>query len=319
MFDNKYINGLRNLQKRFVFISRRDNINIMKLWVTALFDYIRYGVTPNEFTTFSFYEKKHVLKRTYYTARWQNKIEAMFNAPQNAPYFNDKSKFNAAFSKYVQRSWIFCPDHNNLEINDFIKSHTDLIVKPTNLSSGHGIHKLDKSKVDVDSLIRDRALLEEICENHHQLKILAPSALSTVRIYTLLDKNSNVHILGSFLRMGGKKNAIVDNFHSGGVYVRIDFESGIILTNGKNIDGEIFERHPLSGVRFIGFQLPLWEKVKKTLYDIVGFFPDSCFIGWDIAILENRVELIEGNYIADPGFMQSLDNGGKLFDLLKSY
>lgn len=312
------IDGIKKLNKRFDVIKREHKCTKLSLWCSAFCDFIRYGVTPNEFTTFTFYEKKHIVKKTYYTARYQNKIEKMFNAEKNAEYFNDKSKFNESFSEFVKRKWLYCTDKTDKsEIEEFVNGAYEIMVKPTGLSSGRGIYKLDKTECDVEKL--RGCLLEERVYNHKEIQRLSPGALCTVRMYTVLDRKGDLHYLGTFLRMGGKKDAVVDNYHSGGLYARIDTPTGIIVTKGKTIEGKLTDVHPLSGVYFIGFKMPLWDQVIETVEKAARIFPESRFIGWDIAILDDRVELIEGNYVADPGFMQSLDNGGKLYELKELY
>lgn len=316
---NRYFAGIQKLKQRFNAISRKKKCSRIGLWSAALWDFMLYGVTPNEFTTFAFYEKKHILKKTYYTARHQKRIEAMYNAPENAKYFHDKSLFNQTFAKFVKRKWLLCSEHSAEEIEDFIRQNEVILVKPIGLSSGNGIYQLDKNSYNVHELKQKGYLLEERLFNHDAIRSFSPGALCTVRIYTVLGRDGKVHWLSTLLRMGGKIDAVVDNYHSGGFYARIDEYLGRLMTKGKGIDGEMHEHHPLSGQRFVGFQLPNWEMVREAVEEVAHYLPQSRFIGWDVAILQDRVELIEGNYIADPGLMQSLDIGGQLIQLKELY
>jgi hypothetical protein len=49
----------------------------------------------------------------------------------------------------------------------------------------------------------------------------------------------------------------------------------------------------------LGCQIPNWEKVISGVKDAAKSFPQCRFIGWDVAIIENGIELIEGNHNPD--------------------
>ena len=60
-----------------------------------------------------------------------------------------------------------------------------------------------------------------------------------------------------------------------------------------------FEAHPLTGTRFIGFQIPLWNQVLDLVRAAARrayALPQCHWIGWDIAILPDGVALVEGNW-----------------------
>lgn len=55
----------------------------------------------------------------------------------------------------------------------------------------------------------------------------------------------------------------------------------------------------------IGFQIPQWADLKKFVYDAMEVIPQARLLAWDVAILSDGFEMIEGNYNGDPGFMQA--------------
>lgn len=61
----------------------------------------------------------------------------------------------------------------------------------------------------------------------------------------------------------------------------------------------------------IGFEVPNWQDLIDFIFRATQVFPTSRMIAWDVAVLENGFEMIEGNYNGDPGFMQTPSNTGK--------
>lgn len=277
--------------------------------------HLRYGVTPNEYIGWAFYKKSPLERKEFYTARDEKKYETKFNDQTKADIFNKKELTLKTFSDFVKRDWIFAPEKTIDEIKSFISSHKKMIVKPNNLSSGRGIHVLNEQRYP-QSLIKNECLLEDFVEQHPVLSSVNPSSVNTIRVYSLKSTNeighikfnawrkSNTIIFSASIRVGGK-NAEVDNFHAGGVGYPIDVESGIIKSSGKNILGQKFSYHPTSGVKMIGFEIPMWDNLLNYIHDLNQVVETARLIAWDIAITPEGFELIEANYEGDPGFMQS--------------
>ena len=58
---------------------------------------------------------------------------------------------------------------------------------------------------------------------------------------------------------------------------------------------------------------------RSKVCEIALLNPDVAYVGWDIALdSEGRLELIEGNYSADPDVLQKADQVGK-WNKLKQY
>ena len=90
---------------------------------------------------------------------------------------------------------------------------------------------------------------------------LCPHSVNTIRVMTrIIDGKAELFYAAA--RIGNGK-AVVDNFHQGGVGVRIDTEKGILFGNALSKDLEEVEVHPATGVKFDGFEIPYWEEIKK--------------------------------------------------------
>jgi hypothetical protein len=92
---------------------------------------------------------------------------------------------------------------------------------------------------------------------------------------------------------------VVDNFAKGGLVAPIDAANGTIcgpaLQRDESLGVATVDRHPDSGAEFTGFRIPMWTEVVALAIKAHEAFPSLHFIGWDIAILQQGLVLIEGN------------------------
>jgi hypothetical protein len=234
----------------------------------------------------------------------------------------DKQKFNRYFSVLLGRQWLYAPDASDEQIRKFFCEQKQVVVKTNRGEKGAGVYKLSYSDVtDIkafcESAQKDCLMLEETVKQHPDLSSINPTSVNTLRINTVMDKAGVPHILSAALRMGVGQS-ITDNFSSGGVVAQIDLDSGILFTLAVGKDAQTYIKHPTSGVVLPGFQIPHWESVKGIVLSAAKMVPQTRWIGWDVAVTEQRPLLIEGN--SDPGgnLMQLATQTG-VYYTLRSY
>ena len=167
-----------------------------------------------------------------------------------------------------------------------------MLIKPLDGGQGKGIFKI-KNDSDFNLASNPNCIAEEILIQHEKMRELNPTSVNTVRVLTFKGK-----IIACALRIGGD-NAIVDNLHSNGVCVHLDKDSGII--DALCIDNNLnkYLKHPKTGKVLVGFQVPNWEILISRVLEAAKVVPEVQYVGWDVAVLENDVAIIEGNH--DPG------------------
>lgn len=309
-----YTNGLKRLTKMLVPVAEHYGKPKLYFWLDALGANIRWGVTPNQYIGYRFYQKSRLERAEFYTHRQHYRYEALLNDRKYYDTFWDKEKFNLAFREFVHRDWLFCAGATEEEVNTFLQRHEKVMVKPTSASAGKGIHVYaGESPAD---LIRSGVLLEEYVKQHHRMAELNPSCVNTVRLYTILDRDGTPHILSASIRVGGAGSE-VDNFHSGGVGYPLDAEHGVVMAAGRAMTGERYLYHPGTGAKMIGFEVPEWDKLVAFVFKATQVIPSARMIAWDVAVLEDGFEMLEGNYNGDPGFMQTPSDTGKKREILK--
>lgn len=151
-------------------------------------------------------------------------------------------------------------------------------------------------------------MVQEYIENHDDIKRLNPFALSTIRIVTTRF-NKDVHILSGDMRVSCQENAVVDNFHKRGAIIHVDTESGKLEKYGHRRLETTLKVHPISKIKFEGYQLPYWQETLEMVKKLHMLFPQFSSLGWDIAITPTGPKVIETNYHWDIAVPQTTIGG----------
>ena len=109
----------------------------------------------------------------------------------------------------------------------------------------------------------------------------------------------------------GNGTSSVDNFHKGGMACLVDLETGKLVGEAFNKNLDYFAAHPKSHIKFDGFQIPNWEKIKKLVLEASLVNKNIHVVGWDVAVTKEGATFIEGN--RRPGFdlVQVLSKRGR--------
>lgn len=281
---------------------KRFNINVKKFyhgkylraWTSFLFCVMRFGCSFDDYFRYEFYKKSNYERDKFITYRRSKKIIRKYNKSKDKSIFYDKQKFNEYFSDYIKREYLSLENASQEQFVDFCLKHNGGIMKPRRGGQGIGIFKISVSDINRYHIDDYRGyIIEEILVQHSELDLLNSSSVNTIRVLTFKKK-----IVACAIRVG-VKNAPVDNLHSNGVCGCIDINTGCVIAPFINNQLEKYLYHPTNGSRLIGFQVPNWELVKQEVYKASNLLPEVGYVGWDVAILENNVALIEGNH--DPG------------------
>ena len=178
-----------------------------------------------------------------------------------------------------------------------------LFCKPIDGGMGQNIFIIDRNthrKIATDLInlvFSNDFIFQELILQHEVLKKINSSSINTLRILTYKNKKNEVEILSGFIRVG-RKGAIVDNAHAGGIVVPFNIESGKIYGEGLQLidnGGGTFYKHPNTGIIFDNFQIPHYIQVKKIVTEASSLFKLP-FLGWDVAITPNGPVIVEVNH-----------------------
>ena len=68
--------------------------------------------------------------------------------------------------------------------------------------------------------------------------------------------------------------------------------------------------HPGTDIVMLGYRIPNWDKVIEGSEKAAEMLPQIRIIGWDVAITEDGIELIEGNHNPDYELFEFLGSTG---------
>lgn len=305
------IQRVRNMS----FASMFERINLVKTktkkpkWIIFLdmvWCGVRYGAGYVDYDVIGFYQLNHKQRKTMLTRGINNKFVRKLNEKEYWYLFDQKNEFNQKFSKFVTRDWIYPISEKKEETFNWIQKHGIFFAKPNGGQCGKGIEKIkvadwkkeEEKKNALENLyqylVENRLeLLEEPIEQHEVLNTLNASSVNTIRMVTVMNTRKEVTILTAFIRIGNGKH--VDNFNSGGMTAKVDVETGKILEEAVNKNGEIFEKHPITGTEIKGFKIPYFKEAKEMVKEAAKLSEHVRYIGWDVAITVNGPTLVEGN------------------------
>ena len=321
-----YLKDLKAYGAFFRDTAKKYHISTAALYADCVACRLLHGARVSDYVGFSMFQMSGRERRSYVTVHRSNKLEKMFNAApaEEKAKIGDKHLFNQVFAAFVQRDWLYAPDHTDEEIRSFLQRHDAIIVKPLNQSKGIGVRREETAALLQDNgaaflkLARqEKLLLEELIRQHPVLSAVNPSSVNTIRVSSARDRAGEVHIIGASLR-GGGKDSVVDNLHAEGVQYPIDVATGCILRGGVKYNGEknvLF--HPSTGTKMIGLQIPNWDKILTAVKEAGKLLPHMRYIGWDVAVTETGCDIIEANYLQGSNGMQQ-DGVGK-YHIIKQY
>ncbi len=288
------------------------NMNFIQKFIMMIdfyFCILKYGTIASDYFEYEFWKKKACVRKTYITMLKSIKMQKFFN--QGSPeLLVNKRKFNEHFKSVRNINNFYFDEDKSLEdFQDFvIESKHNIIAKTFWGASGVGIYKPDVSTTEKIAQVYNKLksdsnyFCEECFVQTGTLHEVNPNCVNTIRVYTLFD-GEEVHIMNTCVRFGGSTSC-VDNIHSGGMTCEIEPELGIVVGPGYNLLNEKFITHKLTGCVIPGLKIPQWGKVIDYCKKAAKLMPNYGYIGWDVAVSDESICIIEGNEVANVDLSQ---------------
>ena len=267
-------------------------------WIRFLACYVIYGVNVQEYYVYGFSQKTDEERREYITEISRFEIYPVFNGSNNVELFANKYSTYKKYKAYYGRRIIEIRESSRNDIEEFIKSHSIMTIKPEWAAYGNGVEILSKENYPTDDLIeyviqKKGYILEEYILQDDFFAKYHPQSVNTVRIPAFL-LNDKVIIHRPFIKMG-VGDSVVDNGGAGGFFVQIDAETGITCSHGVNEYGDEFTTHPDSGVELKNVQIPYWSQLVSLTKELMSLDRNMGYIGWDFALTPEGWIVVEGN------------------------
>ncbi len=145
------------------------------------------------------------------------------------------------------------------------------------------------------------------------IRVINSTALNTTRVYTILD-DSVPEFLSAYqaFATGAEKT---DSWGKGAIYVGFDNLSNTLHENGffhPEIGREgLVKKHPDTKVEFKNYKVAHLNEAVELCKKAHQLFPNFFVIGWDVAITEQGVKIVEANEKPGINAIQCVDNNFK--------
>lgn len=293
--------SLKNFNNKLTKVSKDNNISKFSLYCKFFKCFLLIGSGYSDFLNYELFNKNTKEIKEYASIKTQDKFYSIVSPNAHKTFFSIKSNFLKNFDKYIERDSFYKGTKKELE--KFLKDNKKIMYKPVTGLGGGGVKRIfSKDITDIDSFydeINEKdILLEGYVKQHKDIDAFASESCNTIRVMTF-GYNGKSRIMCAIMRFGNGE-ADVDNFHKGGMACLVDVETGKLVGDAINKNVEHFEKHPKSGIKFDGFQIPNWDIVKKTVLEAALVSDKIHVVGWDVAVTEKGCTFIEGN--RRPGF-----------------
>ena len=147
------------------------------------------------------------------------------------------------------------------------------------------------------SLDGKRFLVQRVIEQHAAIRKFGTRSVNTIRVVTIKGKSGIINLFAAFLRLGASADSFVDNRAVGGLGIGVNLNNGTLMKYGFPHDafGVKIDEHPLSHIRFEGYQLPFWQETIELVTKAHQQFYEIQSIGWDVVLTAQGPILLEGN------------------------
>lgn len=278
--------------------------NRFYFYAAIFYNSLKYNISILEYFQFDFLNKSHTEKSTWAGTGFMYEFQLIMNPIGYRSVLDDKRLFADEYEEFLVHNVVSTErlqSQKGLFENKLKGKGDKVVLKYADGKCGVGVEVCDIRDFGVEELVdymkqNNFDLVENYIVQHIDLNRLSPSAVNTVRIFTQLNVNDEVEILGCRQRIS--VNNSVDNLAAGNIVAAIDEKTGRIYTKGfySDITKLPVEKHPVTGVELIGFQVPLWTECLTLVKKAALHNKSNRSIGWDVVVTNEAVGLIEGNH-----------------------
>lgn len=306
--DSRRIYNGRSFQSfwdRFPDVARRPFFSRLKIHEQARIAFLEGGFRPDEFMLYGFENSRKSKRDLYLSQRMKDQIMISCygsNWREKLNVLKDKYVFYSYMRDFFNRDVIYIKEQaDRLSFLAFCRRNRQIFAKLNRGNCGNGARSYtivdDKQANTIfDELIGSGEwIVEELIKQAPEIAVFNPSSINTVR-FPSFKKNGVVTSVYPCMRFG-RAGSIVDNAGQGGVFVSIECESGVIMSDAYDEKGKFFSVHPDSNVPFRGFRVPQWESLKELVTKAHLALPDDqVYVAFDFALSESGWCIVEGNW-----------------------
>lgn len=268
--------------------------------------FILYGASPNEYFLFKFNERSLAERDKFITDAYRTQLQKkIIGLGLFKRDLINKFNFYELNKEFFKRECLKVSKETSYEdFINFVKRNGKVFIKENAGSFGYNAHLAEYT--DNESLKFNYAELhlnegaewiaEGLVVQDERMAVWNKSSVNTVRIPSfIIDGGKDNVVFMPFIRTG-RAGAVVDNAGAGGIFAVIDEKTGTIITDGADESFNRFEKHPDAGIKYKGWQIPLWDELMATVKKAHQSMKNHKYIAYDFALTKNGWVMIEGNW-----------------------
>jgi len=301
---NIYISYIKKVFRCLQSLSEQTGYSRLYHLIDYSLALLRHGTLIRQYTIGGYWKLSTAERSKRLTYRRMCRLMKSHNNSEYIPILENKKSFNSYFNTFIHRDWLYVNDVSFDDFFLFARKHQKMLVKPINGVEGGGIRILYLEGKDRASLFTlfnqlksENVLIEEYIIQHPKM-VFGNASVNTIRTMTLLGKDGKGHVVKAMLRAGVGDSA-VDNYAMGGSIYEVDVNTGYVVSRGQSKAGNLHLFHPNTKIMMLGYKIPNWDQVIDISIQAAEHIPQVRIVGWDVAISEDFVQLIEGNHNPD--------------------
>ena len=283
--------------------SKYRNIDKEQIRIDMLFCRLAYGFIPSEYVSFEFENKTLTERKEYVSDIDTNIFGYSVNNIKKLQSILDKADCYEQFAGYFHRDALIISQKQDYEkFHKFVCKHPEYVEKLVFSSMGKGVRLVDIRKVGMtekqyfyELISQGKHLLEERVYQNSEMAKFNESSVNTIRCITFCTYDG-IKVPYCFMRTG-KDGAFVDNGGSGGLVIGVNTVTGIVDTDGFDEYNNRYLKHPNTGVRFKGSQIPAWNELIDLCKEAAKEVEGMGYLSWDLAYTDNGWVVIEVNEV----------------------
>ncbi len=296
-------------------------------WQVPADDYIRYGLFAKELPMEEILD--YIPKQVFYCKFLANSYKGIDTKKYDDKLLQDKilKSLNIQTPEtlgYCKKCVLKRLDESALTYDDMLAATVEgerIFFKPTDGAGGYGIIVLTHvgDKFTMKGMVVDTFekmglnknatyLIQRGIKQDKEISKIYGDCINTLRVIAQY-RNGKTHLIACIMRIG-RNGAEVDNSAQGGLSLKINLEDGSFITPAiTEHGGELFDVHPDTGYVFKGNGLHNWRERKQEIINIVSKLSKYNDLGWDIALTETGIQVIEFNFGYGIEHLQNCNGG----------
>lgn len=261
-------------------IKEKTKKPIIYIIFSFIINKIKYNITLEEYTIFEIYNLTNEEKELLITKNENQKLIKKLNSSKEN-IFLSRVEFNHKYTKYLNRNWLLLTKDNYNEFKTFVKENPLIVLKTDDKSLNIKPEIVDTKNKNLYNIFTSSGtsnipLVEQPITQNESLSKLNPTSYNSINIITI-----NKKILTAYIMIGNqtKTNLIEEN----ALIAPINIETGIVDYLASSIDGQAYEKHPLTKEEILWYKVPKWPRIKRYVESLAKETNQN-YVSWNITL-----------------------------------